>query len=145
MTDNRVLLNQDGLESVFVNRSDGLAISEIKKLGIQQIIISTERNPIVLKRAEKLELICFNDIEDKLVVLKKFMDENKYLPENSAFIGNDINDMDVMIFVANSICPADAHPEIKRIADYISIARGGEGVIREIYDHINNNDRFTTR
>ena len=52
MTDNRVYINQNGDEIVKVNRADGLGISEIKKLGIEQIIISTEKNPIVSTRAK---------------------------------------------------------------------------------------------
>jgi 3-deoxy-D-manno-octulosonate 8-phosphate phosphatase KdsC-like HAD superfamily phosphatase len=44
MTDNRVYVDQSGNEMVQVNRADGLGISEIKKIGIQQIIISTEKN-----------------------------------------------------------------------------------------------------
>ena len=46
MTDNKVYVNQDGNETVQVSRADGLGISEIKKIGIQQIIISTETNPL---------------------------------------------------------------------------------------------------
>ena len=56
MTDNRVYIDQNGNETVQVNRSDGLAVSEIKKLGIKQIIISTETNPVVSARAEKLNI-----------------------------------------------------------------------------------------
>ena len=47
MTDNKVYVDQDGREMVQVNRSDGLGVSEIKKLGIEQIIISTEKNSVV--------------------------------------------------------------------------------------------------
>lgn len=53
MTDNRVLINEEGKESVFCNRSDGLAISRIKQIKIPQIIISTETNKVVEVRARK--------------------------------------------------------------------------------------------
>ena len=52
MTNNKVLVDENGIESVIVNRADGLGISEIKKLGIDQIIISTEKNPLVTQRAK---------------------------------------------------------------------------------------------
>ena len=65
MTDNKVYVDQDGKETVQVNRGDGLGISEIKKLGIEQIIISTEKNPVVVKRAEKLGIGCMQGIENK--------------------------------------------------------------------------------
>ena len=54
MTDNKVNVDQYGNESVTVNRGDGLAISEIKKLGIHQIIISTEKNVVVQKIARRV-------------------------------------------------------------------------------------------
>ena len=54
MTDNSVIINEHGQESVKVNRADGLAVSIIKKMNIKQIIFSTEPNSVVSKRAEKL-------------------------------------------------------------------------------------------
>tara|TARA_B100001964_G_scaffold136629_1_gene150796 strand:+ start:684 stop:917 length:234 start_codon:yes stop_codon:yes gene_type:complete len=54
MTDNKVYVDQNGNEMVQVNRADGLSIAKIKKLGIKQIIISTEKNPVVSARASKL-------------------------------------------------------------------------------------------
>ena len=51
MTDNKVLIFEDGTEAVFVNRGDGLAIAKIKEIDIPQVIISSERNPIVAKRS----------------------------------------------------------------------------------------------
>lgn len=53
MTGDRVLINEDGKEAVFCNRSDGLAISRIKQMRIPQIIISTEINKVVEVRAKK--------------------------------------------------------------------------------------------
>ena len=70
MTNNKVYVDQNGNETVQVNRADGLGISEIKKLGIEQIIISTEKNPVVVKRAEKLGISCMQGIENKKAALK---------------------------------------------------------------------------
>ena len=56
MTNNKVLLSENGNESVFVNRSDGLAVSYFKELKIKQYIVSTEKNPVVSRRAEKLKI-----------------------------------------------------------------------------------------
>jgi YrbI family 3-deoxy-D-manno-octulosonate 8-phosphate phosphatase len=65
MTDNKVYADQNGNEMVQVNRADGLGIAEIKKLGIKQIIISTEKNPVVSARANKLGIPCLQGIENK--------------------------------------------------------------------------------
>jgi 3-deoxy-D-manno-octulosonate 8-phosphate phosphatase (KDO 8-P phosphatase) len=133
MTDNRVLLSEDGVESAFVNRSDGLAISKIKKLGILQIIISTETNPIVAKRSEKLNIDCYHGVENKLQTLKDFLIDKNFDKKNVAYIGNDINDEEVMKYISFPIAPADAYPEILTIASYITKTKGGYGVIREIF------------
>ena len=52
------------------------------------------------------------------------------------YVGNDINDIEAMKIVGKKICPADAHIRIINISDYVLQAKGGEGVIREIYDHL---------
>ena len=71
MTNNKVMLSEDGKEHVLVNRSDGLAISYFKKLNIDQCIVSTESNPVVQKRAEKLNISFFQNITNKIDFIKK--------------------------------------------------------------------------
>ena len=63
----------NGDESVLINRSDGLAIEKIKSFGIDQIIISTETNDIVMKRAEKLGIFAVNGVKNKLEELNKYI------------------------------------------------------------------------
>jgi len=134
MTNNLVLINDKGEESVFVNRSDGLAVEKIKKLGIKQAIISSENNPIVAKRAEKLGIECLYGVSDKLTTLKNYLDKIKSDKDHTLFIGNDINDLDAMEFVKYTICPNDAHHDVKKISRIITKAKGGEGVVREVLD-----------
>ena len=136
MTDNKVYVDQNGNETVQVNRGDGLGISEIKKLGVEQIIISTENNPVVAQRAKKLGLKCFHGIDNKLDCLKKYAEYKQISLNKICFIGNDINDLGVMSAVGFKICPADAVDEIKCIVDFILKRNGGDGVIREFYNLI---------
>ena len=137
MTNNKVYVDQDGNETVQVNRGDGLGISEIKKLGIEQIIISTEKNPVVMKRATKLNIKCFQGIENKKMSLIDYCQENDINLENVAYVGNDINDKEVMEIIGTTYCPYDSHESIKAISDYVFKTMGGEGVIRELLDLIN--------
>ncbi len=138
MTDNKVYVDQNGYEMVQVNRADGLSVSEIIKLGIEQIIISTEKNPVVSARAKKLGIPCIQHIENKTKALKKYCQENNFDYKNVAYVGNDINDEDAMKIVGTTFCPKDAHERIKKISKYILETKGGNGVIREIYDHLIN-------
>ena len=72
MTDNKVIVDENGKESVVCNRSDGLAIKLIKEMGIAQLIMSTERNDLVRRRGEKLKLEVVNDISDKKSCLQEY-------------------------------------------------------------------------
>ena len=65
MTDNTFTLDEQGKEKVALNRSDGLAVTEIKKRGYQQIILSTENSKIISHRAKKLGITSLIGIDDK--------------------------------------------------------------------------------
>ena len=137
MTDNKVYVDQDGKEAVQVNRGDGLGISEIKKLGIEQIIISTEKNPVVMKRSEKLGIGCMQGIENKKAALIDYCENYNFDLQNVAYVGNDINDKEVMEIAGTTYCPLDAHDSIKNISNHTLKTKGGNGVIRELLDLIN--------
>jgi YrbI family 3-deoxy-D-manno-octulosonate 8-phosphate phosphatase len=134
MTDNRVLVFQDGREAVYCNRSDGLGIKMIKELGIPQIIISTESNPVVEARAKKIGLQVLYNCEDKLKALQSFCDQNNYQLSKVLYVGNDVNDLSVMKAVGMPVCPADAHPLILGFAVLKLKKCGGFGVVRELAD-----------
>ena len=138
MTDNKVYIDQNGNEMVRVNRADGLGIAEIKKLGIKQIIISTETNPVVSTRANKLDIKCLQGIDNKKNALKGYCREHDINLGHVAYVGNDINDKDVMEIAGITFCPSDAHESILNISDHVFKAKGGDGVIRELLDLIIN-------
>ena len=133
MTDNKVYVDQYGKEMVQVNRGDGLGVSEIKKLGIQQIIISTEKNTVVSSRATKLGIPCLQGIENKKTVLMDYCENNNFDLQNVAYMGNDLNDKDAMMIAGVTFCPADAYDSIKDISNHILKTKGGDGVVRELF------------
>ena len=136
MTNNKVFIDQNGNEMVEVNRSDGLGIAEIKKLGIKQMILSTETNPVVSSRAEKLGIKCMQGIENKKEALTEYCMKHNIQLMDVAFVGNDINDKEVMEIAGVTFCPSDAHKSIITISDHILNTKGGDGVIRELLDLI---------
>ena len=135
MTDNKVLVFQDGREAVFCNRSDGLAISRIKGIGIPQLIISTETNKVVEVRAKKLGIPVIYGIDSKEETVKKYCKEKNIDFKKVIYLGNDINDLEIMKSVGCPIASADASKEIKNIAKIITKAKGGEGIIRELLEY----------
>ena len=137
MTDNKFYVDENGVEMVQVNRADGLGVAEIKKLGFQQIILSTEKNSVVSARAKKLEITCFQGIDNKKDTLMAYCVKNDIHLNRVAYVGNDINDKDAIEIVGLALCPADAHDLIRQTSKYILKTNGGDGVIRELFDLLN--------
>ncbi len=134
MTDNRVFVNQDGGESVAANRSDGLGIGMIRKLGVEQCILSTETNPVVSARAKKLGIEAMQSVSDKGAAIIELAASKGVSLTDVLYVGNDVNDSDAMGLAGFKVAPADAHPAILALADYVTEAPGGFGVIRELAD-----------
>jgi len=137
MTDNRVIVSEDGTESVSCNRSDGLGVEIIRdKMDIPQMILSKEKNHVVRKRAEKLKIEIMHGVDDKKSVLENYCIKNNINLKNVLYIGNDINDVEVMKAVGYALCPADSYDEAKDAADMVMKTEGGKGVIRELINYI---------
>ena len=134
MTNNKVLVDQDGKESVICNRDDGWAVRKIKEMGIDQTILSSETNRVVLKRSIKLGIPAFTGKLDKLKVLKYLLREFTCKAEEVIYVGNGLNDIEIMKAVGLSFCPADAHPLVKEIAMVVLKTKGGDGVLLEFLD-----------
>ncbi|WP_338668708.1 HAD hydrolase family protein [Pseudodesulfovibrio methanolicus] len=134
MTDNQVQIDQDGREAVRANRSDGLGVGLIQALGIRQLILSTEANPVVKARADKLGLEALHGIRHKSSALLGLAEKYGISVGDVLFVGNDINDAGAMGLAGFKAAPADAHPSILAMADYVTDAKGGCGVIREMAD-----------
>ena len=140
MTNNKVYIDQNGNEIVQVNRADGLAVAEIKKMDIEQIIMSTETNLVVSARAIKLKIPCLQGLDNKKDALMDYSKKNDIDLKKVAYVGNDLNDKDAMAIAGFSFCPADAHETIKEISDHIIKKNGGDGVIRELLNIIKSDD-----
>ncbi len=136
MTDNRVLVMQDGTEGVLCNRSDGLGVGMLREAGVPMLILSKEENPVVSARARKLKLECLQGIDDKLTTLTGLLRERGIGPGEVAYVGNDINDLACMGYVGVPIAVADAYPPVLRVARLVTTRPGGHGAVREVCDWI---------
>ena len=133
-TNNKVYLDEEGCESVQCNRGDGMGISLLKKTRIPLFILSTEKNPIVLKRAEKLGIPAFNNIENKLQFLEEYISKSNISSDSVCYVGNDVNDLECLKKVGLPVVPSDAHEEVKKFARIILKNKGGDGAVREFCD-----------
>lgn len=135
-TDNRVLVMQDGTEGVFCSRSDGFGLKALKDLGIIFFVLSTETNPVVGARCNKLGMPCIQGCDDKLSVLRMEASKAGIPLQNVAYLGNDINDLECMRIVGLPACVADAYPDVVKEALYVTKAYGGRGAVREFCDFL---------
>lgn len=136
LTDNRVLTDQNGVEAVLASRGDGMGIGMLREAGVHAAVISKEENPVVAARCRKLKLRCVQGINDKLPELKKLAAELGVDRSRCAYVGNDVNDLECMGWVALPIAVADAEPAALRAAIAVTSRVGGHGAVREVIDRI---------
>ena len=135
-TDNRVWVNERGEESLAFSRSDGLGLRRLDQVGVQYLIVSMEQNPIVSARAQKLQVDCVQGVDDKLSVVRERADAAGVSLEETAYVGNDINDADCLRAVGLAVVPADAWPEVTPLAKWVLSRPGGAGCVREFCDAV---------
>ena len=116
---------------------DGMAVSILKKNTIPTVIITKERNQIVKKWSSKMNIDkLFDGVKNKEEVVSKLCKSYGLSENNIAYIGDDVNDLEILKKTGFAATPKDGNLEVKKIVDYICKNRGGEGVLREICDLI---------
>jgi 3-deoxy-D-manno-octulosonate 8-phosphate phosphatase (KDO 8-P phosphatase) len=132
MTDNRVLVFDDGREAVMCSRADGQGCELLRHAGVEVVILSTERNPVVSARAAKLRVEAIQDCPDKGRAMRELRASRGLERAEVAYIGNDVNDLPAFAEAGMTIAPCDAHRRVRDEATVVTSARGGEGVLREV-------------
>lgn len=133
LTDNRVQIDEEGREAVRCHRGDGWAMTLLKSMGVEVLILTNERNPVVRRRADKLGVECIST-DDKLHALKKWLSLRDLSSDEVVYVGNDAPDVPCMLHVGCGVAPADALPAALRAARIVLNRRGGEGCLRELIE-----------
>ena len=116
---------------------DGMAVTLLRKKSIPTIIVTKEKTIIVRKWAKRMKVYkTYDGIVDKVSILSKICKTFNVKSEQVAYIGDDVNDLELLKSVGFSAVHNDAISEAKIIADYIWKTNGGNGVLREIADLI---------
>jgi YrbI family 3-deoxy-D-manno-octulosonate 8-phosphate phosphatase len=138
LTDTGVYYSSKGEELKKYSIRDGMGVERLKKIcGIKTGIISGEKSKSLQRRAQKLEITeLYLGVKDKMKSLKKILNKHKLTSENIAYIGDDVNDLEVLNSVGFSACPKDAILEIRTVTDYICNNLGGHGAFREMAELI---------
>ncbi|KAA1397240.1 acylneuraminate cytidylyltransferase [Aeromicrobium ginsengisoli] len=135
-TDDRVLVDQHGVESVTVSRSDGMGIALLRRAGIPLLILSAETNPVVAARAAKLGVEVIAGCHDKLAALTAWAAARAIALDDVAYLGNDVNDVECLTAVGWPVVVADARPEVHASAPIVLRHGGGAGAIRELANRV---------
>lgn len=135
-TDDTALVDADGRERVRVSREDGMGVSLLRRAGLPMLILSTEVNPVVRTRAEKLRVPVLHGIEDKESALRGWAEEVGVALSDIAYLGNDVNDLPALRIVGWPVAVADAHPEVLAEARVVLTRRGGHGAVRELIERV---------
>jgi YrbI family 3-deoxy-D-manno-octulosonate 8-phosphate phosphatase len=133
LTDGGMYYSDEGDELKKFNTRDGKGIELLRAAGIRVGIMTGESTRIVENRARKLQCdYLYPGCADKLSVLNEFLAREGLCYEDIGYIGDDINDLEVLRRVGFSAAPADAMAVVKGAVDYVCEKRGGEGCVREV-------------
>ena len=135
-TDNRVLVNELGIESVICSRYDGYGIKNLDKNSIHCYVLTSEAKAIANKRCEKLGIKCLNNVNSKVDETKKILKELNLKFENVCFLGNDINDIELLDLVGFPVRTIDSHPYLENKGYFSTKVIGGHGCVRELSDYL---------
>ena len=136
LTNNIVHLDKEGNEWVSCSRADGLAFDVLRKINKPTYILSTEKNSVVTARAKKLNIPLLQGVYNKAEKIKKCACEMNFDLAKVLYVGNDLNDYQVMELCGYTACPSDSHKKIKEISTFVLDTMGGKGVVRELLENV---------
>lgn len=136
LTDGGMYYSNSGDEFKKFNTKDGMGIKEIIKKGVKVGFLSNGKNDILINnRAALLKVeFVYVGFDNKLEVLDKWLKQLNLTYKNVAYIGDDINDIEIIQRIGISACPCDAVKSVKAVANITLDLKGGEGCVREFID-----------
>ena len=136
-TDGSIVVDSNGNELRIFSTRDGIAVKLASDKGYNICVISGGNNEGVRKRLNRLGVkSVFLGVDDKIKVFKDYLKENNIELEETSFMGDDLPDIKILELVGLSWCPNDAAPEVRKIVDYISDKKGGNGCVRDIIEQV---------
>lgn len=142
LTDGKIYMGPSGEVMKAFDIKDGYAIhSLLPENGIKPVIITGRESGIVSRRAGELRIKdVFQGVGDKVACLERFVLEDGGSLSEVAYMGDDLNDIPCMKRIREAgglvACPADAIKEVRALSNFISVADGGDGAVREFIDWI---------
>ncbi len=135
LTDGRIIIDSNGVESKFFNVKDGHGIKMIQRAGIEVGIISGRESRVVETRAAELGIPhVYQKAFDKIIPYREILAKTGFDDCHVAYIGDDIIDIPLLRRVGFAAAPADAMSDVFPHVHFVSGKNGGNGVVREVCD-----------
>ena len=140
LTDGGMYYSENGDELKKFNTRDGMGMGMLREKGIKVGIITSEDRELNQRRADKLKLDFFYQGKKnggKLSVAKEICEQMSITLQEVAYIGDDVNCIELLSSVGMAACPADADARVKAIPGiHVMTKKGGEGCVREFCNQI---------
>ena len=136
LTDGCMYYSDKGEAMKKFNTRDSMGMELLKEIKIPTIMITRENSQIVKQRAKKIKIELFSGILDKNLLLPKICKKFNVHPSEIAYIGDDVNDYEIMSNIGFSAAPNDAVEKICNSVDYVCKLNGGHGAFREFAEII---------
>lgn len=137
LTDGGMYYSEKGEVLKKFNTRDGMGIELLSKKGVKTILMTKENSNIVKSRAKKIKVAAtYLGISTKEKHLTKICKKFSVNNEQIAYIGDDVNDLEIIKKVGFSVAPDDAVFQVRKKVDYVCKTKGGDGVLREVADFI---------
>ena len=137
LTDGGIFYSKNGEFLKKFNTRDSMGMELLLNCGIKTVMLTRENSEIVKKRAKKIKIAeLYSNVADKKSILPKILKNYNVRIDEIAYIGDDINDLEIMRSIGFAATPNDGNTEVKKISNYICKMKGGEGAFREIADLI---------
>lgn len=137
LTDGRLLIGDDGQEYKAFNSKDGHGIKMMQRHGVAAGIITGRTSKVVEHRVRDLNIQHVHQgCAEKLPVYRQLLARLGLQPEQTAFVGDDVVDLPIMLSVGLAVAPRDAHPLVVRHAHWTTPSDGGRGAARELCELI---------
>lgn len=133
LTDGRIIIDDRGVETKHFHVRDGQGISLLKRSGIEVGFLTGRSSRAVRHRAKELRVsLLFQGVQDKLRIYEQIKKKSRLSDREIAYIGDDIIDLPVLGSVGLSVMVGDGSAELRRHTDYVTVAQGGMGAVREV-------------
>jgi len=137
LTDGNIYFDHQGEEIKAFNSKDGLGLHFLLEAGIQVGVITARKSKALQHRCDNLGIdLVFQGMRDKAAAMEQIQAQSGVLPNQMAYMGDDVLDLPMFARVGLAIAVADAHPYVLKQADMVTTAKGGKGAVREICDAI---------